>query len=154
MTNHDDQRGGASQAHGGSQYGTEAGGQSQFGQAQPYGAGQYGGAQPSDSSARGGTGVPQDASPAGFFASLFDFSFSTFITPKVVKFVYMIALAALVLGWLSFLFGAFGRSAGYGLVVLVLGPIFILLYLVFIRITLEFYLAMVRMSEDIHQRLR
>jgi hypothetical protein len=36
---------------------------------------------------------------------------------------------------------------------LVVGPIVVLLYLAFIRMTLEFYLAIVRMSQDIHTRL-
>jgi hypothetical protein len=60
----------------------------------------------------------------------------------------------LVLLWLIFLATSFAQSAGAGLVVLVTGPIGIILYLAFIRMTLEFYLAIVRMSEDIHQRLR
>jgi hypothetical protein len=57
----------------------------------------------------------------GFFGALFDFSFEHFVTPMIVKVVYLLG---------------------------------ILLYLCLIRMTLEFYLAVTRMSQDIHQRLR
>jgi len=97
---------------------------------------------------------PAPQSGKGFFGALFDFKFEHFITPIIVKVVYVLALVALVLFWLVFLASSFSQSAGLGAVVLVLGPVAIILYLAFIRMTLEFYLAIVRMSEDIHQRLR
>ena len=88
----------------------------------------------------------------GFFAALFDFSFSHFITPMIVKAVYILAVVALGLLWVVLLLGALSQSAASGLLVLVLGPVVILIYLAFIRMTLEFYLAIVRMSQDVHQR--
>jgi hypothetical protein len=88
----------------------------------------------------------------GFFGALFDFKFEHFITPMIVRVVYILALVGLVLGWLVFLAGSFSQSAGVGLAVLILGPIGLIFYLAFIRMTLEFYLAIVRMSEDIHHR--
>ena len=90
---------------------------------------------------------------AGFFSALFDFSFTNFVTPMLVRFVYLLATAALVASWLVFLFAAFARDVSSGLVVLVLGPVFLVIYLAVIRMTLEFYLSVVRMSEDIHKRL-
>ncbi|HET6165767.1 MAG TPA: DUF4282 domain-containing protein [Marmoricola sp.] len=102
----------------------------------------------------GGAGPADSTDAAGFFKALFDFSFSTFITPKVVKFVYVVATVLIALGWLFFLAASFASSAGAGVLVLVVGPVVAVLYLAFIRMTLEFYLAVVRMSEDIHHRLR
>lgn len=103
-------------------------------------------------------GQPAPAAPSpggkGFFGALFDFRFEHFITPIIVKVVYVLALAALLLGWLLFLAAGFSQSATGGLVVLLLGPVALILYLAFIRMTLEFYLAVVRMSEDIHHRPR
>ena len=87
-----------------------------------------------------------------FFGALFDFSFSHFITPMIVKAVYILAVVALGIAWLVFLAAAFSDSVAAGLGVLVIGPIIILIYLAFIRMTLEFYLAIVRMSEDVHRR--
>ena len=100
-----------------------------------------------------GDGPVEKTDAAGFLRALFDFSFSTFITPKVVRFVYILATGLLVVVWLAWLAAAFSVSAGYGFLVLVIGPIVMLVYLALIRMTLEFYLAITRMSEDIHHRL-
>jgi hypothetical protein len=102
----------------------------------------------------GMSSVPNPAREgAGFFTALFDFSFTNFVTPILVRFVYLLATVALVATWLVLLFAGFVRGFGSGLSVLVLGPIFLVIYLAVIRMTLEFYLSVVRMSEDVHKRL-
>ena len=104
-----------------------------------------------------GQGVSPGPPPSGkgFFGALFDFSFEHFVTPMIVKVVYVLAIVALGLAWLVWLVAAFAAdNAGYGIAVLILGPIALLLYLCLIRMTLEFYLAITRMSQDIHHRLR
>ncbi len=122
--------------------------QDPYGQQQPDPYGQ----QP----AYGGGPVGPGGQPPGkgFFGALFDFSFEHFVTPMLVKAVYIVAIVALGLGWLFWLVASFNVGAGFGVAVLILGPILILLYLCLIRMTLEFYLAVTRMSQDIHQRLR
>jgi len=98
--------------------------------------------------------VPRPAREgAGFFTALFDFSFTNFVTPILVRFVYLLATVALVATWLIFVFVGFAQGAGTGLTALILGPVFVVIYLAVIRMTLEFYLSVVRMSEDIHKRL-
>ncbi len=117
----------------------------------------YGTPPPSDPYGQtpGTPGAPSGPpSSKGFFGALFDFSFEHFVTPIIVKVVYVLAIAALGLTWLILLVAAFSQSAGGGLAVLILGPVGIVLYLCLIRMTLEFYLAVTRMSQDIHQRLR
>ena len=47
-----------------------------------------------------GDGPAEKTDAAGFLRALFDFGFSTFITPKVVRFVYMLATALIAVGWL------------------------------------------------------
>ena len=99
--------------------------------------------------------VPPPGGPPrgkGFFGALFDFSFEYFVTPMIVKVVYILSIVGLGLGWLVFLAAAFSQGAGSGLFVLVLGPVAMLLYLCVIRMTLEFYLAVTRMSQEIHHR--
>ena len=90
---------------------------------------------------------------SGFLSALFDFSFTNFVTPILVRFVYLLATVALVASWLIFVFVGFAQGVGSGLTALILGPIFLVIYLAVIRMTLEFYLSVVRMSEDIHKRL-
>lgn len=109
----------------------------------PYGQNPYG---------QSPSGRQPEAPQKGFFGALFDFKFDHFITPIIVKVVYVLALVGLVLGWLFFMLAAFSQSTGAGIAILVLGPIAIVIYLAFIRMTLEFYLAVVRLSEDVHHR--
>ena len=102
----------------------------------------------------GMSGIPDPATEgAGFFTALFDFSFTNFVTPILVRFVYLLATVALVASWLIFVFVGFAQGAGTGLAALILGPVFVVIYLAVIRMTLELYLSVVRMSEDIHKRL-
>ena len=119
------------------------------GQPPPGNAGPPGGYQPYPSSGPQGPGT--DAK--GFFGTLFDFSFSSFVTPKIVKLVYVLATIAIAIGYLGFLVAAFDQSAASGFFVLIFGAIGAIVYLAFIRMTLEFYFAIVRMSEDINHRL-
>jgi Domain of unknown function (DUF4282) len=88
----------------------------------------------------------------GFFAALFDFSFDSFATPAVVKVLYIIGMVLLGLFWVGAVIFGFTRGAGQGLLILIVGGIGALFYLTLFRITLEFYYAIVRMSEDIHHR--
>lgn len=103
-----------------------------------------------------GTGFAADASAQGknFFAALFDFSFSTFVTPKIIKIVYIILTAIIGLGLLFFLLTALISGEALAIIgALVIGPIVALFYLAIMRMSLEMYYAVIRLSEDVHQRL-
>jgi hypothetical protein len=90
----------------------------------------------------------------GFFSSLFDFGFNSFVTPQLIKVVYILqtiglALAALGIIILGFLFGV-----AIGLIALVIvAPLFFFAYLALGRIFLESFMVFFRMSDDIrHMR--
>ena len=101
----------------------------------------------------GGQAGPAGPPPTkGFFGALFDFSFEHFVTPMLVKVVYILAIVGLGITWLVFLAAALSQNVGSGLAVLLVGPIAILFYLCLIRMMLEFYLAVTRMSQEIHHR--
>jgi hypothetical protein len=108
--------------------------------------------QPQPPNPLGGTPAVAQSS-AGFLTALFDFSFTHFVTPKLVRFVYILATIALAVAWFIYMVMAFAWSAAVGLAVLLLGPVVLIIYLAIIRMTLEFYLSVVRMSEDINKRL-
>lgn len=93
-------------------------------------------------------------SSTGFLPALFDFTFTHFVTPMLVKFVYLLATIALAIGGIAWIIGGFTQSIGLGILALILVPIGFIIYLALVRMTLEFYLSVVRMSQDIHQRLR
>jgi hypothetical protein len=104
----------------------------------------------------GPTGMGPGGSPQtqakGFFAALFDLGFNSFATPAVVKVLYIIGMVLLGLAYVGVVIAGFSQDAGVGLLALIGGAIAALFYLTLFRITLEFYYAVVRMSEDIHHR--
>jgi hypothetical protein len=84
----------------------------------------------------------------GFFRSLFDLSFSSLVTPKVIKFIYVLTLIGIGLMALLFIIGAFNQSSGFGaLTLLVIAPILSLFYIVYARVFLEFFIAIFRLAE-------
>ncbi|MBV8992678.1 MAG: DUF4282 domain-containing protein [Pseudonocardiales bacterium] len=86
----------------------------------------------------------------GFFASLFDFGFNHFITPSIIRVLYVLGLIVIGLGYLSFIIASFGVNGAFGIIGLLLGLIASVAWAAFWRVTLEFFLSVVRMSEDIH----
>ena len=122
-------------------------GQATPGWQQTPGQQRYPGNQPGYPAGMGGL-PPQHASP-GFFGALFDFGFNSFATPVVIKVLYILGLVAIGLGYVVLVISGFADSPITGLAVLIGGAIGALIYVIFLRITLEFYYAVVRMSEDI-----
>jgi hypothetical protein len=99
-----------------------------------------------------GSAPASGAEVSGFFRALFDFSFTRFITPMIIKFVYVLMMVVIAIVYLFYaiaLFQADASSLGV-LWLLVIGPIASILWLAIARMTLEFYLAVVRVSEDVH----
>lgn len=90
----------------------------------------------------------------GLFAALFDFSFNTFVTPKIIRVVYVVLTIAIGLGILGFIITALASGEALAIIgALIFGPLIGLIYLALARMTLELYYAVVRLSEDVHERL-
>jgi len=87
---------------------------------------------------------------SGFLSALFDYSFSRYITPSVVKVVYIIVTVLVALAWLSGLVATFSQSVWGGILYLVFGWIIALVYLALARITLEFFVAVISVSEKVN----
>jgi hypothetical protein len=129
------------------------------GTADAYGAGMadtYGAGMADAGMTRSGAEPPigavrhQSASTKGFLSSLFDFGFTSFVTPTVIKVLYVLILIGTALSALVFTITAFKASALFGIGVLVIGdPLFIIIVLAFYRIILEFFIVIFRVSEDI-----
>lgn len=76
--------------------------------------------------------------PIGMFAALFDFSFESFITLKIIKFLYIICVGMTGLLTLGIIITGFGIDSGTGvLFLLIVGPLFFLLSLIYSRVLLE-----------------
>jgi len=84
----------------------------------------------------------------GFVGMLMDFSFSDFITPKIIKVLYIIGivLAGLVaLGILASFVMAGGASILIGIIA---APVAFILYVIFARVWLEITLVLFRIEQN------
>jgi hypothetical protein len=90
------------------------------------------------------------ADARGFVGALFDFGFTSFVTPKIIKVLYMLIVTGTVVSALVFTIIMFKASVAFGMLTLVIGdPLFILIALAFYRIILEFFAVTFRVAEDI-----
>ncbi len=87
----------------------------------------------------------------GFIGSLFDFSFSSFVTPKIIKMLYVLITIWTVIWALIFLrFGfKYGGAAGGFFTLIVVDPILVLLTLGVYRVVLELFMVVHRMHDDL-----
>jgi Domain of unknown function (DUF4282) len=95
--------------------------------------------------------APKDSADTwGFLGALFDFGFTSFVTPKVIKVLYMLIVIGTVVSALMVTIIAFKASTVFGVLMLVFGdPLFILIVLAIYRIILEFFVVTFRVAEDI-----
>jgi hypothetical protein len=125
-------------------------GQGQQYQAQPDpGATQWQGV-PGMPPGRPAVGQQKATGGRGFLGSLFDFSFTSMVTPKIIKVLYVLlalwtALVGLVILVISF---RTGGMAGGLFVLIVIEPIFILLMLGVYRVILEAFMVVFRIYEE------
>lgn len=91
----------------------------------------------------------------GFFGSLFDISFSSFVTTKIIKFVYVLSLIVIGLGALAVVIAGFADSVATGIVFLVIvAPLGALLYAIYTRVVLEVLIAVFRIMESNFELVR
>ncbi len=83
-----------------------------------------------------------------FLAALFDFSFSEFITIKLIKILYVIGIIIAGIAALFIIGGAFTTSFWAGLLSLIISPIIFLLYVLIIRIWLELIIVLFKIADN------
>ena len=137
-----------------------------FGEADPFGSrggDPFGPTSTASFSAVGAEARPEAGRPAahrdlalgaadskGFLGALFDFGFTSFVTPKVIKVLYMLIVIGTVVSALVFTIVVFKASVMFGFLMLVFGdPLFILIALAIYRVILEFFMVTFRVAEDI-----
>src|SRR5579875_3826171 len=92
----------------------------------------------------------QAADSKGFIGALFDFGFTSFVTPRVIKVLYVLFMIGTIVGALAFTITMFEISATLGILTLVFGaPLYVLIVLAIYRVFLEFFMVMFRMADDI-----
>lgn len=92
--------------------------------------------------------MSSQSSSNGFFGALFDFSFSEFVTTRIIKVLYVLGMIGVTLWSLFFVFAGFaqgGIAAVGALLVAVLGFFVGIIYL---RVLLEFIVIVFRIAEN------
>ena len=95
-------------------------------------------------------GQPRANGEKGFVGSLFDFSFKSFVTPKIIKVLYVLftiwtALISLLIAIIGFRTG--GLVGGLFVLIIVV-PIYVLLTLGVWRVVLEAFMVVFRIYEE------
>ena len=95
-------------------------------------------------------GMSQAADARGFLSALFDFSFTSFVTTKIIKALYVLILVVSSLVALFYTILAFRLGAVLGFLTLVIGdPLYIIIVMAFWRLILEAFVVVFRMAEDV-----
>jgi len=88
--------------------------------------------------------------PKGFLQSLFDYSFSSFITARLIKVLYVLSTILIALDTLALVLFLFKTSAVAGLFGLViLGPLVFIIGMIYARVILELLIVIFRIHEDV-----
>ncbi len=87
----------------------------------------------------------------GFLGALFDFSFSDFITIKLIKILYILGIIFSGIAAIMVIVNGFNISAGAGIIFLILSPLFFLLYVILVRVWLEIIIVIFRIAENTKQ---
>jgi phage-related protein len=92
--------------------------------------------------------MQEDQLDAGFFKSLFDLSFDRWVTPRLLKAIYVLVMIVVGLAYLAYVFLAFRASSALGLATLiVIGPLIAVFYLVLWRVLLAVVMAIFKIAE-------
>jgi hypothetical protein len=83
---------------------------------------------------------------------LMDFSFKRFVTPHLIRLLYVLSLGAAVLAALTWMFSGFGQGPLHGLFTLVTGPLAFLLYVISARVVMEVILAVIQIAERVREK--
>jgi uncharacterized protein DUF4282 len=84
----------------------------------------------------------------GFFAALFDFGFTSFITLKFLKVIYAILVTLILLTGLVFFVAALARGGATAVLAIIGVPLVTLLYLIIARVYMEIIALFFRIGEN------
>lgn len=84
-----------------------------------------------------------------FVSALFDLNFTTFVTLKFIRVIYILVLVLSALGGIAVFASLASRGVGGVIAGLIVGPLVALIYLVVGRIYLELVAVLFRIGEDV-----
>jgi hypothetical protein len=79
---------------------------------------------------------------------LFDLSFTEFVTTRVIQVVFVVGIVFSAVGTLTLIATAFNAGTVPGVLVLIVSPLFFLLYVLAVRIWCEIIIVVFRIAEN------
>ena len=92
-----------------------------------------------------------DGEGIGFLAALFDFSFSRFVSTKLVVVAYIFSLMLVLFGVVYSVVMSFSSSFWSGIWSLIFAPVVFVVVLTLIRVWLEFVVVVFRIADHVHK---
>jgi len=84
----------------------------------------------------------------GFLGSLFNLSFTEFITTRVIKVLFILAIIFAAIAALVMIVSGFAGGVLSGIVLLIISPILFLVYVILARVWLELVIVIFRIAEN------
>ena len=84
----------------------------------------------------------------GLFGGLFDLSFTEFVTIRIIKVIFVLAIIGSGIAALALLIGGIARGGGQAFISIILAPIVFFLYVLVARIWLEVIVVLFRIAEN------
>ena len=85
----------------------------------------------------------------GFFGSLFDLSFTEFVTTRIIRFLFVLAIIVSAIVALAMVVAAFSSHSGAaGILGLLLSPVVFFLCVLYSRMCLELIIVVFRIAEN------
>jgi hypothetical protein len=83
-----------------------------------------------------------------FFETLFDLSFTEFVTTRLIKLIFVLGIIFSALGALMLIAGGFRMGFGRGVIMLILSPVIFFVYVLLARVWCEMIIAIFRVAEN------
>ena len=93
------------------------------------------------------------AEASGFIAALFDLSFTTFITSKLIKVLYVLGIAGAGVWALVMAVGGIGQG-GVGWLLALAAPVLFLVGVIYMRVMMELIMVIFRSAEHLTEIAR
>jgi hypothetical protein len=91
---------------------------------------------------------------ASFFETLFDFSFSEFVTETVVRILYIVAILLAGVGALGIIISGFANGIGSGVFALIFAPILFIFWVLLARVGMEIFVVIFRIADYLREIAR
>jgi len=85
----------------------------------------------------------------GFFATLFDLSFTEFVALRLMRVLYVLGIIGSGIGALVFIVGGFSHGAGVGVLALILSPAIFTLLVIVCRVQVELMVVLFSIAQSV-----